>query len=88
MMKMKIFLILLIPPSFDFSPPEKIVEEKEDYSRIIEFLDDFDFNRFGSFALIPFLEADPGRSNPFLEGTDEIEEEEEPELIDEETEIQ
>jgi hypothetical protein len=87
-----LFLAVIMPPSFDFSSPERTVKEKENYSIIIEVLDKLNLSNFGSFTLIPPLETSPGRSNPFLEGAEEPGEEiiieEEPSLVDEEIETQ
>ena len=87
-----LFLAMIMPPSFDFSSPERTAKEKENYSIIIEVLGKFNFSDFGSFTLIPPLGTSPGRSNPFLGGTEEPGEEmiieEESNLVDEEIETQ
>ena len=87
-----LFLVLLMPSSFDFSRPEKTIKKRENYSGIIESLTNLNLNRFGGFASIQPFESDPGRSNPFLEKEDgfveeEIMIEEDSELPEEETEI-
>ncbi len=59
-----VFLMIIMPPSFQFSPKVEL-EEKRDYSEIVVFLDEFDFNQFDRFSMIPEFEGTPGRVNPF-----------------------
>ncbi len=78
-----VFLMVVVSPSFKFTPPPPPIEEKEDYSKIINFLEDFDLNQFQSFSMTPIFDEEPGRSNPFL---DDFQDETEIELVEDDRE--
>ncbi len=69
-----IFILLnsFTPLSLDFSPPVKTIEEKPNYFHIIKFLEEFNFDDFTAFNLIPEFQGSIGRNNPFQLSFDQI----------------
>ncbi len=78
-------LYLVRGVSFDFSVPEIVIEEGEDYSGAKELLKViqaiYDFDKSEPFSYIVPFDGDLGRSNPFIiEERLEVEEDQEEDL--------